>query len=287
MTELFEVITADDVVHDLDECITRGTSDLSGIFSVPDKRGRNLVVPNEHGELHVVSKKYSANVIVLTLWVRGVLPDGSPPVGDGQAQFIANLRQLLEWFTDDELVTLRYTVDGVAREIVGEVITSIDPKPDGYGRYRSAEVKIALNCAAPFWADVEPVSQTVTLSTNATATLTEFAGATAPMEDLLVVFGQQNNPRLMQDSTGVFVALGRVITAGQTITVDTAVWQVYGSVGVAGGLYEDLEYGGRGTSRWFALSPEPGGGAPIVRLLHTGGGSRSVTVTGKRKYKIA
>jgi hypothetical protein len=286
VTELLEVITADDVAHDLDECIRRGTSDLSGIFSTPDKRGRNLVVAGEHGELHVVSKKYTSNVIVLTLWVRGANPDGSLPE-EGQEQFVENLRELTSWFTVDELVTLRYTIDGDAREIVGEVIASIEPKLDGFGRYRSASIKIALNCASPFWADVEPSEQTITLSTNATATLTEFAGATAPMEDLLVVFEQQNNPRLMQDSSGVFVALDRVITSGQTITVDTSAFEVYGSVGVAGGLYEDLSYGGRGTSRWFALMPEPGGGAPIVRLLHTGGGSRSVTVTGKRKYKIA
>lgn len=287
MTELLEVITADDVAHDLDECIRRGTSDLSGIFSVPSKRGRNLVVAGEHGELHVVSKKYSANVIVLTLWVRGANPDGSLPEGEGQEQFVENLRELTSWFTDDELVTLRYTVNGEAREIIGEVITSIEPKPDGYGRYRSATVKIALNCAQPFWADVEPRVQTVTLAADDEATLTEFAGATAPMEDLVVVFGQQSNPRLMQESTSVFVALDRVITSGQTITVDTTEFEVYGSVGVAGGLYEVLSYGGRGTSRWFALQPEPGGGAPVVKLQHTGGGSRSVTVTGKRKFKIA
>lgn len=283
----FELITADGVTHDLDTCVDRGMDDPTGMFTVPSKRGGNLVVPNEHGELHVVSKKYSANVLVLTLWVRGVLPDGTlPPEASGQAQFVQNLRALLALFTVDELVTLRHTVDGQSRQIVGEVIDEIPPELDGYGRYRSAKFKVALRCPSPFWEDVEPVSQTVTLATGGSATLTEFAGATAPVEDLLVVFGQQNNPRFMQDSSGVFVALNRVITSGQTITVDTAKFEVYGSVGVAGGLYEDLEYGGRGTSRWFALMPEPGGGAPIVRLLHTGGGSRSVTVTGKRKYKV-
>lgn len=288
MTDSIELITADGVAHDLDTCIDRGIDDVSGMFSVPSKRGGNLVVPGEHGELHVVSKKYSANVLVLTLWIRGVLPDGSLPTEEsGQTQFVLNMRQLLAWFVVDELVTLRHTVDGEARQIVGEVIDDIPPELDGYGRYRSGKFKVALRCASPFWEDVEPVEQTVTLATGGTATLTEFAGATAPVEDLLVVFEQQNNPRLMQDSSGVFVALDRVITSGQTITVDTTAFEVYGSVGVAGGLYEDLSYGGRGTSRWFALMPEPGGGAPIVRLLHTGGGSRSVTVTGKRKYKIA
>lgn len=288
MTELLEVIGADGEPHDLDECITRGVSDLAGLFAVPEKRGTNLVVPGEHGRMHVVSKKYDANILVLNLWVRGALPDGSlPEGGDGQQQFVENLRQLLGWFSADEVVTLRYTVDGAAREITGEVLDGISPQLDGYGRYRSARVRVVLECAHPFWADVEPVEETVSLENGETAALEEFAGATAPMEDLQLVFEEQNNPRLSQVSTGIFVKLNRVIGSGQTITVDTAAWEVYGSSGVAGGLYEDLEYGGRQTNRWFALFPEPGGGAPVVQLQHTGGGEASVTVTGKRKYKIA
>jgi len=284
--EKLEVITADGVAHDLDTCTTRGVQDIQGLFTVPEKRGENLVIAGEHGRMHVVSKKHDAHIIVLGLWVRGVLPDGTLPEA-GYAQFVENLRELVGWFTTDEMITLRHTVDGDAREITGEVLRVIEPELSGYGRYRSAQVKIVIECAAPFWADVEPVTQTVTLPTLGTATLTAFAGATAPMEDLFIEFGQANNPRLSQVSTGVFVQLNRVITAGQTITVDTADWEVYGSPGVAGGLYEDLEYGGQHTNRWFALLPEPGGGAPVVQLQHTGGGTASVTVTGKRKYKIA
>lgn len=288
MTDLIELITADGAVHDLDTCIDRGLDDVAGMFTVPAKRGGNLVVPGEHGELHVVSKKYSANVLVLTLWVRGVLPDGTlPDSAAGQQQFVLNLRTLLGLFVTDEQVTLRHTVDGESRQIVGEVIDEIPPELDGFGRYRSAKFKVALRCASPFWEDVVERSQTIELVTDGEATLTEFAGLTAPTEDLVVVFGQQNNPRLMQESSGIFVAVDRVITSGQTITVDTTEFEIYGSVGVAGGLYEDLRYGGRGTSRWFALMPEPGGGAPVVSLQHTGGGSRSVTITGKRKFKIA
>jgi hypothetical protein len=187
---------------------------------------------------------------VLTLWVRGANPDGSLPEGEGQEQFVENLRELTSWFTDDELVTLRYTVNGDAREIIGEVITSIEPKPDGYGRYRSATVKIALNCAQPFWADVEPRVQTVTLAADEEATLTEFAGATAPMEDLLVVFAQQSNPRLMQESTSVFVALDRVVTSGQTITVCGCSPSCTASAGRCGGNVTQC----RGWSRRYGTS---------------------------------
>jgi hypothetical protein len=121
--------------------------------------------------------------------------------------------------------------------------------------------------------------------TGGTQELTEFAGADAPMEDLTLEFGPAGNPRLKQNSSGLFVQINRVITAGQTVTVDTAEWIVTGSPGVGNGLYEDLIYGGRSTSRWFALRPEPGGAAPVVELVSTAGAG-SVTVTGKRKYRI-
>lgn len=281
-------VTEDGAEHDLDTCVARGVDGIAGMLRVPEKRGKNLVIPGNHGELHVSAKKHAANTIILTPWVRGVLSDGSVPEDTaGRRFFMQSLRALVSIFTEGELVALRHMLaDGETREIVGEVTDVIEPELSGFGRYLSGQMAIALNCAAPFWSDLDPVSETVTLATGGTATLGAFGGATAPMEDLLVVFGQQNNPRLTQSSTGTFVQLDRVITSGQTITIDTSAFEVYGSAGVAPGLYEDLSYGGRRTSRWFALEPEPGGGAPVVRLDHTGGGSRTVTVTGKRKYKI-
>lgn len=155
----------------------------------------------------------------------------------------------------------------------------------GAGRWTLGRFSVVLNCADPFWADLDPVTSTATSA--APTPLVEFAGAGTWMEDLLITFGPQNNPRLEQASTGIFVAVGRVIAPGQTIVVNTATWQVYGTGGVAAGLYEDLSYGGTGTTRWFALKPEPGGGPPIVTLTETGVGTGSVTITGRRRHPIA
>jgi hypothetical protein len=282
-----DLITADDVVHDLDACIDRGVDGIPGLVAVPEKRGRDLVVPGSHGELHLPGKKYGANTIVFRPWVRGVEPDGTiPAAGAGRLVFHQNLRRLLTLLTVDEQVTLRLTLeDGTARQITGEVIAAIPPDIDGRDRDTVGRLNVALRCAAPFWSD--PATSTATVISGAEQPLPEFAGADAPMEDLLVVFGAQSNPRLEQPSTGIWVQINRVILPGQTVTVDTAEWQVYGSPGVAPGLYEDLAYGGRGTTRWFALRPEPGGAPPVVELTQTGPGAGTATVTGKRKYKIA
>lgn len=295
MTEKIEVVvapgTAYEQTHELDQLVARGVEGAGGLMAVPERRGGNMVVPGSHGELHVVGKKYGANTLVMPLWVRGVNPDGTVPnPGDSAARllFHDNLRTLTGLFTEGEQIVVRHTLtDGSAREIRGEVTDRVDPEMSGAGRWTLGRLSVAVNCADPFWADIDPVTATRTLANDATSALTEFAGASAPMEDLLVTFSPQSNPRLTQPYTDIFVQVGRVITAGQTVTVDTAQWQVYGTGGAAAGLYEDLEYGGRGTTRFFALTPEPGGAAPVVRLNHTGGGTGQVAVTGKRKYKIA
>ena len=285
MTEKIEVITSDEVVHDIDTCVVWGVDGPNGMLTVPAKRGSNLVVPGTHGELHIPAKKYGAANLVLQMWVRGVNPDGTIPAdGDARRVFVENLRELVAIFTVDEQVTLRHTLsDGSAREITGEVTDVIEPDITGWGRWSLGRFAVGLNCAHPFWSDPDPVQSFA--ASGAPTLLTEFAGMTAPVEDLLITFGPQSNPRLEQPSTGIWVRINRVIEPGQTITIDTSTWEVYGTGGVAGGLYEDLEYGGRGTTRWFALSPEPSG-APIVELTETSGGGGTVTITGKRKYKI-
>lgn len=295
MTALIELITADGTAHDLDALCVRGVDDPSGMFVVPAKRGNNLVIPGSHGELHLAGKRYGASNLVLKVWVRGVNADGTIPA-DGTASrlvFHDNLRTLLGLFTVDEQVTLRHTLsDGTAREITGEVLDAIEPDisdPHGTGRYALGRFAVALACPRPFWTDLDSVTATVS-SALSSVTLTEFAGTTAQIEDLMIVFGPQSNPRLEQTSTGVWVAVDRVITSGQTVVIETGPlddlpgWRVYGTGGVAAGLYEDMRYGGPGTARWFALKPEPGGGAPVVSLTETGIGSGSVSITGKRTY---
>lgn len=286
MTERVDVITSDGTVHNLDRLVAQGVDGITGVLAVPGKRGTNLVIPGSHGELHLPAKKHTPTNLVLPLWVRGVNPDGSiPGMGDPGARLVfhEHLRELVALFTVDEQVTLRHTLsDGSAREITGEVTDQITPEVRGAGRYTLGQLGVALNCAYPFWTDTTPVSSTATSGSD--QALAEFDGASAPIENLLITFGPNNNPKLEQPSTGIFVKLNRVIAAGQTVTVNTETWEVYGSGGVAPGLYEDLEYGGRGTTRWFALHPQPGG-PPVVKLTNTGT-SGSVTVTGKRTYKI-
>jgi hypothetical protein len=294
VTESVSVITSDGASSNLDQLVARGVQGVTGMMKVPAKRGTNLVIPGSHGEMHVAGKRSGPATLVLPLWVRGVTQDGRiPGLSDEGArlQFHDNLRELVALFTVDEQIRLRHTLtDGSARQIVGEVTDVIEPDITGYGRNTLGQLSIGLNCADPFWSDVEDLE--VELSTAESGPLEAFAGATAPMEDLRIVIGPSLNPRFEQPSTGIWMKYGGEIGPGQTLVVDTSNdpdtgWSLTGT----GGLevdYAQLSYGEPGTrttSRWFALKPEPGG--PVVEFAHTGLAAASATLTGRRKYKIA
>lgn len=288
MTARIDLVLGDGTVAALDQCVSFAVDGSGGLVQVPAKRGGNLQVPGMHGEMHVWAKKYGPGTVLLPMWVRGVNTDGTIPSGSDTAArllYHANLRQLLAWFTVDERLRVRHTLtDGTAREITGEVLDVIEPTQSGAGRTTLGRFTAALSCADPFWSDLADASATVP-STGASTSLAGFAGATAPMESLQIVLsGPLTNPRLAQPSTGIFVQINRALSAGQTVTVDTGMWQVYGAPAMAG-LFEQLTYGGRGTTRWFALRPGPGGVAPAVTLTATAG-SGTAQITGRRRFNI-
>lgn len=288
--EVFDAALSHPAPTNLDEVVAQGVDGgVAGLLKVPAKRGSDIVIPGAHGQMFVPNKLFDAGNAVLSMWVRGVNPDGTLPGTTDSAARVAfhqRARALCDLFAP-ERVAIRHTLDdGTARQIVGEVTDVLDWSVRGSGRNTLGQVTVGLRCADPFWSDLDVSTQTVTGATGVTAQLGVFDGASAPMEDLLVVFGESSNPRIEQVSTGIFARVGKVIPTGGTITVDTANWQVYGAGGApTTGLYEALTYGGRGTARWFALMPESGG--PTVKFEHTGGGTRSVTITGRRRYRIA
>lgn len=274
--------------QNLDQLVAQGVEGITGLMTVPAKRNGNLVIPGAHGQLHAVGKRFDAANLVSPMWVRGVNPDGTIPSGTDDATrlaFHARVRALVAMFAP-ERVTLRHTLtDGTAREITGEVTDVLDFTVRGSGRHTLGQVAVGLNCADPFWTDLADTTDSITVTTGGTGTLEQFDGASAPMENLIVTFGQQSNPRLEQAATGVFVGYNGVIGAGQSLVVNTATWALSGTGGltITAASYTNLYYGGPGTSRWFALNPAAGG--PVVALTHTGGGSATVTVTGRRRYK--
>lgn len=277
----------------LDDLTAQGIAGAEGLHRVPGKRGKNIRVPGRHGELHVPGKRYEPAALVLPLWARGVLPDGTLPADEpARLEVHRRLRALTRLFTVGELVTVRQTLtDGTAREISGEVTDAIDWSLLNSGRATLGKVAIGLDCPDPFWTDLADTTATATLVAGQTATLTDFASADAPMDDLRVAFGPGSNPELSQPSTGAFIAYDGTIATGRKLVVDAAAWSVTGTVD-AGGTWQPgsapsqhiarIRHGRH--PRLFTLAPQDP--APAVRLTHTGGGSMTVSVVGRRRYLV-
>lgn len=284
---------------EIDDLLAQGTSGVEGLHRVPSKRNRNVRRPGAHGELHIPGKLYEPADLLMPLWVRGVNRDGTiPAAGPARLKFHERLRKLQRLFTAGELVTIRHTLsDDTAREITGEVLDTQDWGIANGGADTIGLVRMPLACADPFWTDVDLTAQTLTLTSGETGTLTDFEPADAPMDELLVTFGPGNNPRLDQvelraPAVGAWVAYDGIIDAARTVVVDTAEWEVVGLVD-GGGTWLP---GGAPTQhiarvrhnprvhRLFTLAPQQT--APRVRLTHTGGGTMSVTVSGRRRYLV-
>lgn len=253
-------------------------TDLSGALSTPPRRGSNVAVPGRHGVIRT-RKRFDAAEIVLPLWIVGANPDGSIPEDATEAETLfANRDALLRLLHADPLVLAYTRPDGSTRQARAELTEVLDFTRIGVRA--EAKVSVALTLYDGFWFDADPVSQTITGASGTTAELTAFAGATAPMADLVLVFqGPVNNPQL--NFGDGYVKYNGVVSAGRQLVIDTAVWQVNPGTGsVWSPDLRQVEYAPG--PRWLELDPAVD---PFeITFLHTGGGSASCSIQGRRAY---
>lgn len=252
------------------------------LMSGPAKRGKNVTVPGRHGTIRTPRKRFNEADITLTLIVLGSQPDGSVPSGSAALELYARADALMSLFPAADTVTLTRTMpDGSVRQCLAEVVDKVDWTRLMGGRPLLGQVSIALTIPGVFWTDLTPVTSTITGVTGTVGTLTAFQGATAPMEDLTITFGPCSNPLISQGA--VYMQYNGVIAAGRQLVVTTKNWVLSTGTGAAWvPAYSAIAYGPG--PAWFSLDPTQ----PLsVSLVHTGGGSASVTFTGSRAFMSA
>lgn len=255
------------------------TTDISSLLTVPARRGENALVPGRHGVIRTPGKKFTPGEVVLPMWVVGATSYGAIPFGSAaREEFIKRRDELLRLFFADT-VTLAYTrPDGTVTQAACEVRDVIDFTR--VGAEPLAKVNVALSILDAFWRDVTPVSQTITGATGAVAALTAFAKATAPMADLQVTFfGPVNNPKLQHSEASL--QYNGVIAAGRELQLDCGNWSATDGSGTEWQPDVRQIYREPGPS-WLELDPTE---SPFeIRFDHTGGGSASVEIAGRRAY---
>lgn len=257
------------------------TSDVSGLLTVPPRRGDDSVVPGRHGRIRTRGKRFDAGEIVLPMWIVGARPDGTPPVGGEEREFFRRRDELLRLFYADDVVLSWRRPDGTTLTTAVEVVDAMD-----FTRRWAeplAQVSVALRLVDAFWREDVDVSQTITGATGTTANLTLFQGSTAPIADATITFhGPVNNPRLAIGDR--WVQFNGVIAGGRQLVLECGHWHASPGVGAVWSPPVTQIYREPGPA-WFEFPPSPG---PLTAsFTHTGGGVASVEIAGQRQFLTA
>ncbi|MFJ8043788.1 hypothetical protein ACIRBX_25130 [Kitasatospora sp. NPDC096147] len=263
--------------YELTEGLVRDVEYRAGLIATPPVIGANATVPNRVGELWR-PKHHGPGKFTLALWL-------APRTG-GWQQVEAAWEDLLRVLArPHRLLTFeRHTAAGQIRRCQGEVLSSLAPTPLGQSGMR---LGVEVTIPSGYWEGTATVTNSSPAGTalpHALA-LAAFADATAPMENLAYrIDGPITAPTVTDTTDGPggdsFTYTGQ-ITAGQSLTVDSATWQLSGT----GGLQPDparLSLTGPAVLR---LAPGRPSSPPSVRLSGTNGGpGTALTVTGRPAY---
>lgn len=250
-------------------------SSLTGRWTGPPRRGKDIDVSGRHGTVRTPRKKFSAGTVVLPMWVLGCDGDGQVPADKRSQEVIYdNIDRLSRLFSSDTVELVHHLPTGSVRRITGQVMDALDLSSQAGGT--RAEFAVTLVTSDAFWEDVDPVVATRT--GTGLWDVVPFSGATAPMDDLVAKFtGPSTNPSLTSPS-GVYVAYNAVLTGSQSVSINCELWTVVGTGFTAS--YSAVDHGG--DPRWFVL--EPGDPTPRVTASQTAGSTGVFSLSGRRKY---
>lgn len=265
----------------------RGSRQLSALLATPAKRTPDVEVPGRHGRMRTPRKRYDAHEFTLPLIVEGRENDGSIPGDrDTRAAFQRRVDELVATFAAEQVELIHTRSDGTARRLWAEVIARVEP--DRYNPGDLGQLGYKLSAVdPPFWTDLGDVTTSAT-SAGAAATwaAAEFGGATAPMDDLVVRFeataGEVPNPRLAQGPASV--TYRATLPEGAWVELDCASWEIR-----AAGADVDYTAPAKtgGLPRYFELAPGPDPlTPPELSVSHTGTGTLTATLTGRRRFLV-
>lgn len=264
--------------------VVSNVESIASLLRTPPRRGSTVTVPGRHGALRLAERPFDVVDFQMPFFVLGVdNVTGASLAGDAAVTAYYAAADTLLTQLHAPVLNFDHTLPGgLVRRTVAQLADEVMDFTRQQGSPLFGRVLAPLLVPDAFRVDptlveVAPFS----LTSGGTRTLTEFAGATAPMADLSITFhGPISNPELRQPATNSFIAYDGVIGAGQTLTVhcdDSAPVPLVGTGGLTPnyGLLRYLP------PRWFELDPAAG---LTVSLTHTGGGSASCSIRGYRKY---
>ncbi len=236
--------------------LVRDVERRDGLYRAAGKRGGNVTIAGQHGDLWRPKKNGPAS-FVLNVWL------GTNSRAEWEVEWDNLLRALTP---GHRLVRYRRLLSGGEwREAYGEVLSAVEPAPNGNLLARGS---IEVNVPSGRWRGLTTTSQSLTGTGR--LSLTAFAGSTAPLDDLTYrITGPITNPRVLdvtdvaRGSVGNSLTWTGVIGTGQTLVVDAGAWAVTGEGGLAVPDVGPLSFTG---DRFLTLPVAPPGESPAVQL---------------------
>lgn len=252
-----------------------------GLDATASVRGDNLTVPGRHGRVWR-QKRYDEANRVLRMWATGI----------DEATLEANLDALIAMFAvRHRLLDVRRTrADGATRQMFAEVVDVVDPRVlIAYPYNGFLELNVSLRTPGAFWQDLatSDFTSAAGLTLPSTVAITTLAGATAPVEDaVIVVRGPIANPTVT-DVSGESVTLAGTLATGTDWQIDSSAWtsKTGAALGFGGGGTDVLAATTHTDARLLPITPA-GAASPQLTLSGTGGagaGTR-LLVRARRKF---
>lgn len=282
-----ETLTVDGVVLNT---LAKNIKTLSGRLRTAKVRTANVEVPQRNGHIWTPRKWYDPLVLDMPMWVRGCDDDGKiPSQSKARTEFYKRVDELVSLFSSPNLLYIVHTLpDGTKREAYGEVLDILDFTTMGVDPLGMVNVQLVVPGA--FWQDTADNTNTFTNPTmGAALSLTNFAGATAPMDDLTyTITGPITNPKVEALRGGaaltspVYFQYNGTVPSTQTLIVNCKTWALSGTMASS---YANLSH--TGDARWMVAEPAAAAGTPQVSLSGSGNtAATALSVVGRRKYLV-
>lgn len=254
---------------------------FEGMDDVPSLVGENLSFANRHGT-DWTQKYFSEASKMIVMIVRNTDPTTGvvPATFDLQRQnYDTNLDKLCRiFYRPRRLLDVQRTMSsGVIRRAFAESVIGITPELVGLN---SGKVGFELRIPSGFWEDVSNVvTAAYPVGTN---TITEFAAATAPMQNLKYkITGPGTNLKVTDVESGAYFQYNGAIPSLGWIEADSSNMSVASS-GFGGFSAANLVH--VGDPRWLTMYPSINGCQLILSATAGTTGATNLVVTGKRNY---
>jgi phage-related protein len=184
-------------------------------IGTPALRGSNIKMPLSHGSKYV-PKRYDERTILMPMYV---LPKSTAGVYGGIEQLDTNIDYLSGLFgRRGQKVLKRIMADGTERTATAEIMQSIS-----FNRSNPGAVKFAVEflLTDPFFYGTTATTETIEV--DGTETWTHSNPGTAPNMKAEITFtGPLTSPKILNNTTGVWVQYNGTINTGDTVIIDCA-----------------------------------------------------------------